>query len=515
VDSQIILEMKHIDKAFPGVQALNDVSLSIKKGEVHGLCGENGAGKSTLLKIATGLYSKDSGNIFIDGEEADIRSVESARKYGIHVVPQEIQILRDLTVAENIFLGSQPTTKLGLIDWEKMFSLANNVKQGLGRHAQSLNVKSKAGDLSMGSWQLIEIMRALIDENIKVLAFDEPTSSLSDDEAESLFELINDLRSQGVAIIYVSHRLKEIFSICDVVTVLKDGEYVDTKKISETTSDELVSMMIGRGINFFGEPKDRSYIKDEIMLKAENFSCGHHYQDVSLELRKGEIVGLYGLVGAGRTEFVRGLFAADKKDSGTLYLKNQKVNIRDPREANKLGMGFVTENRREEGLMLNASLTWNLSMPNLAEVLNKFDILMLNKEKAYADQGISLFDVKTSGREMLAVGLSGGNQQKVVLSKWVMANCDILIVDEPTRGIDVGAKVEVYDALKKLAKEGKSILMVSSELPEILGVSDRIIVMCEGRVTGNLENIDLTEEDVIKYAFDTHFDTLEESGYGE
>jgi ribose transport system ATP-binding protein len=501
MDNDIILKAENISKSFFGVKALDNVGIEVKKGHVHALCGENGAGKSTLLKIVTGLYTKDSGDIYLEGSKVEIHNVEAARKLGIHVVPQEIQMLKDLSVAENIFIGRYPGTKLGFIDWKSLYARSNAIKEKLGKPAEKLDIKAKANDLSMGSWQLIEIMRSLIDDNVKVLAFDEPTSSLSDSEVESLFALIEHLKARGLAIIYVTHRLKEVFRISDEISVFKDGHYVGTKKTSDTTSDELVSMMIGRDLDLFGKHKDRTVIQNDIVLKAENYSHGRFYKNISLELKKGEILGLYGLIGAGRTEFVRGLFGADRKDSGELWINGNKVNIKNPHDAKRYKIGFVTENRREEGLMLNTSLRWNISMPNIKAIQNKLGLLSTNKEKAYAKKGMELFNVKASGQDMHASGLSGGNQQKIVLAKWVMSQCDILIVDEPTRGIDVGAKHEVYESLKEIASEGKSIIMISSELPEILGISDRIIVFCEGVVTKELENIGLTEEDVIKYAF--------------
>ena len=501
MSEEIILRAENIVKSFYGNRVLDGVEISLKAGKIHALCGENGAGKSTLLKIITGLYTKDSGSIYMDGKEIEINNVETARKYGIHVVPQEMQMLRELSVAENIFLGNPPRTKLGTIDWKTMYQQANEVKRLLGRHGERIDVRTKAGDLGMGAWQLIEIMRAFTGGKLRVIAFDEPTSSLSDSEVEVLFSLIRDLRKRGIAIVYVSHRMKEIFELCDEVSIFRDGRYIGTREVAETSNAELIAMMIGRNLNLFGERKSRSVIQDTVALKATNFSHGRDYQNVSIEVHKGEILGMYGLVGAGRTEFVRGLFGADKKDSGEVEVAGRKVEIKSPRNAIHAGIGLVTENRREEGLMLSASMKWNLSMTNFPAIQDRLKNLSMRKERAYAEEGMKIFRVKATGYNMIAGGLSGGNQQKVVLAKWVMANCDVLIVDEPTRGIDVGAKAEVYHELRRLAEEGKAIIMVSSELPEILGVSDRIIVMCEGKVTAELQNDNLTEEDVIQYAF--------------
>lgn len=501
MENQVILKANHISKSFNGVKALDDVKIELKKGEVHALCGENGAGKSTLLKIITGIYSKNSGDIYIEDKKIEIKDVQTAKKYGIYVVPQEMQMLEELSVAENIFIGEYPMTKVGLIDWKKMFTKAEEVKQKLGKHGEKIDVHAKTGTLGMADWQLIEIMRGLIHDNIKVLAFDEPTASLSENEVKVLFKLIGKFRDQGIAIAYVSHRMKEIFEICDEISIYRDGKYIGTKKVDEVTEKNLITMMIGRNLNLFGDKKDRKSISEKVVFEIKNFSSGKTYQNISFALKKGEILGIYGLVGAGRTELMRGIFGLDQKDSGETWINGEKFLINNPKEAKRLGLGFVTESRREEGLMLRVSLKWNLSMTNLKKIKNKFNFLDLKKEVKYAKKGMEIFNVKATGTDMKAGGLSGGNQQKIILAKWIMANCDILIVDEPTRGIDVGAKAEVYKVLKKLATEGKSIIMVSSELPEVIGVSDRVIVMCEGKMTAEMDNVNLKEEDIIKHAF--------------
>ena len=497
----VILRAEHISKSFYGNPALKDVQVKLRSGRVHALCGENGAGKSTLLKIITGIYTKDSGEIYFEDRPIEIKDVKTANSYGIYVVPQEMQMLGELTVAENIFIGNYPRTSTGSIDWKRIYRDAEEVKKKLGRHGEKLDIHAKASELGMGDWQLIEIMRALIHDNIRVLAFDEPTSSLSESEAEVLFQLIREFKEKGIAIAYVSHRMKEIYELCDDISVYRDGTYVGTRTVAETKMDELISMMIGRNLDLFGEEKENSARTDEVVLKAEGYTGEKAYTDISLELHKGEILGLYGLVGAGRTEFMRGLFGLDPVKKGKLEINGKPVTIKNPSQAKRLGLGFVTEDRREEGLMLRASLKWNLTMTNLAAISNRAGFLNLKKEREYVRNGMDIFRVKATGSEMLSGGLSGGNQQKIILAKWILADCSILIVDEPTRGIDIGAKAEVYRELKKLASEGKSILMVSSELPEILGISDRIIVMCEGRKTAELENTGLKEEDVIRYAF--------------
>lgn len=500
MDSEIILKAEHISITFPGVKALDDVHVAIKRGKVHALCGENGAGKSTLLKILTGIYPKDEGDIYLDGNKVSISSIKDARNLGIYVVPQEMQMNLDLSVAENIFIGRYPTNRFGIIDWKRMYEWADELQKKLSEGTISLDLHAKVRTLRMGQWQLIEILRSMVDDNIRVIAFDEPTAALSGEETRLLFKLIKELKEKGIAIIYVSHRLNEVFEICDEITVLKDGKYVDTRAVEGLQTTDIIKMMTGRNLDLYGEPKDTSTITDKVMLRIENFSKGDKYSNVSFEARKGEIVGLYGLVGSGRTEVMRSLFGLDERDSGEVYIDGEKVNIASPIFAKKYGLGFVTEDRRREGLILISSLKHNISLPNLSAICNAFHLLNNKKETAYAKEAMSRFTIKAPNENALSIELSGGNQQKVIIAKWIQANCDILIVDEPTRGIDVGAKTEVYSALKQLASSGKTIIMVSSELPEILGISDRILVMNEGHLTANMENKNLTEEAVIAYA---------------
>ena len=499
MDNEIILKARNISKSFPGVQALDDVRLDVRKGSVHALCGENGAGKSTLLKILTGIYSKDSGEVYLEDQLINVKTIADAKSLGIHVVPQEMQMCEGLSVAENIFLGNQVVKKSGAIDWKQIYERAGAIRSKLGIDEDTIDVRQNVEALSLGQWQLVEIMRALIDDNLRVIAFDEPTSSLSQEETKRLFDLILDLKANGITIIYVSHKLSEIFNICDEVTVFKDGRYVDTQAIENIKTDDLIHMMTGRNLDIYGEPKDRSVI-GETVLQVENLCVEGKYKDISFSIKKGEILGFYGLVGAGRTEVMRGLFGVDACDSGDIFLNNEKVVISSPKEAKRHGMGFVTEDRRTEGLMLEASLKWNISLPNLEAVCDSMKLINGKKETAYAKEGMSLFDIKAPSENSEAKGLSGGNQQKAIIAKWVQANCDILIFDEPTRGIDVGAKMEVYATLKSLASMGKAIIMVSSELPEVLGVSDRIIVMRNGVIVADLVNDDLEEEQIVRYA---------------
>jgi ABC-type sugar transport system ATPase subunit len=497
---EVVLKAKHISKSFPGVKALDDVSLEIRVGEVHALCGENGAGKSTLLKVITGIFAMDEGEIFIGDKKVEIKNINDARKNGVHVVPQEMAMAKHLTVAENIFLGRYPQNRAGIIDWTKMYAEAKRLQEKLGGSAASLDVRAKVEKLSMGHKQLIEIMRAMIDENLRIIAFDEPTSSLSAEETDRLFELIMELKSRNLSIIYVSHKLSEVFAICDRITVLKDGKYVDTRDIAEITHDDIVKMMVGRDLNLFGEKRSKAGFEGEVALKVENFTRAGKYKNIDFEARYGQILGFYGLVGAGRTEIMRGIFAVDARDSGDIYIKGRKVNIKTPSKAARLGIGFVTEDRRGEGLMLRASLKMNISMPNLKAITDKRKLISSKKETEYAREGMNRFNIKAPSERTIAGTLSGGNQQKAIIAKWVQANCDIIIFDEPTRGIDVGAKAEVYAVMKELADAGKCVIMISSELPETLGICDRIIVMREGEIMADMKNDLLTEEDIVRYA---------------
>lgn len=498
MSGQVILKARNISKSFPGVKALDNVSIDFKEGEVHALCGENGAGKSTLLKVITGIFAKDEGDIYIDDKKVEIKNINDARKYGVHVVPQEMAMASHLTVTENIFIGRYLKDKVGIIDWKKMHTAAERLQKKLGNTGAMLDVHAKVGNLSMGHKQLIEIMRAMIDDNIRIIAFDEPTASLSAKETESLFELIRDLKNRNLSIIFVSHKLSEIFEICDTVSVLKDGQYVDTKNVADITNDDIVKMMVGRDLDLFGEK--RKGVPGDVALKIENFSAVGKFSDVGFEARFGEILGFYGLVGAGRTEVMRSIFGLDAKDSGDVYIKGKKVNLNTPQKAKRLGIGFVTEDRRGEGLMLRTTLKMNISMPNMDAITGENRLLSSKKETKYAKEGMEKFNIKAPSEMTKAATLSGGNQQKVVIAKWVQADCDIIIFDEPTRGIDVGAKAEVYEVMKGLADSGKCVIMVSSELPETLGVCDRIIVMREGKVVADMPNIHLTEENIIKYA---------------
>ncbi len=494
---ETIIECSNILKTFPGVVALDHVEFELKKGEVHALCGENGAGKSTLIKILTGLYGKDSGTITYEGQEINYKSVQECRNHGISLIPQEIQLAQELTVAENIMMTQYPK-KNGKVDWAEMRSRTIELQKRIGCE-DYFTPDTRVGDLSMGHQQLIEIMKA-ISTDLKVIAFDEPTSSLSDDETERLFQLIHELKEQGVSIIYVSHRLAEIFKVCDRITVFKDGKYVGTREISEVDNDKLVSMMVGRDMTGFQKNKNYTNM-NEVVLEAEHLHWNKKVRDVSFSLHRGEILGLFGIVGAGRTETARLIFGLEKKDSGVIRIHGKETDIRNPAQAVEHGLGFVTEDRRGEGLSIINSVKWNITMPYIQRLSSKLQVINHKKETLNTEDLSARLKIKTASQNEPAASLSGGNQQKIVIAKWLGANSDILIFDEPTRGIDVGAKAEIYKLMEQLASEGKSIIMISSELPELLALSDRILVYRDGEINKEFTEVKgITEEQVLHYA---------------
>ena len=499
MESQVLLNAENIDKSFPGVHALKNVSFDLRRGEIHAICGENGAGKSTLIKILNGIYDMDSGNISINGETVDIKSVQNARDYGIAYIPQEVKICPDLTVAENIFMGEIPKNKFGIVKWNELYKKAEDAEKKLGESALRIGVRTIAADLTMGQRQLIEIIRALT-ADVRIITLDEPTSSLSESETEELFELLHKLRDDGIGIVYVSHKIKEITQICDRVTVLKDGEYVGTRDVRDIDANVLINMMVGRDINLYGERKPKTTDIDDA-LKVENLSSPGKLDSISYSIKKGEVLGLFGIVGAGRTEMANAVFGLDPNSSGKISVNGKNVTIRNPRDAMQNGIGYITEDRHSHGLVLCNTVRSNISM-TILDKLKKLIFLDMMQEKKTSSECVDRLNIKVSSDQMNAENLSGGNQQKVVVSKWLCTDSDILIFDEPTRGIDVGAKAEIYKIIKDLAMSGKAIIMISSEIPEILGVSDRIIVMRNGRITADLDNIDLQEQDVIQYAIE-------------
>lgn len=495
---EVILKCENICKSFPGVKALDNVCFDLRKGEVHALCGENGAGKSTLIKILTGLYKKDSGSIFYNGKTIDYKSVQECRMNGISLIPQEIQMAPALTVAENIFM-THYGRKGGVVRWKKMLQDTAELQKRLGTSALTFSPDTLAGALSMGHKQLVEVMKA-ISTDIKIIAFDEPTSSLSDEETEQLFTLIRQLSADGISIIYVSHRLAEIFKICDRVTVFKDGKYIDTREIRETLPSDVVGMMVGREFKLFSKCKSICEHND-FVLEVENLNWGDKVQQVSFKLRRGEILGMFGIVGSGRTETARCVFGLEKKDSGTITVFGSVTEIKSPKDAVRNRIGFVTEDRRGEGLSLVSSVRWNITMPFLKKVFRRFGWIDEKFETEVSNSFVQLLSVKTPSDQSKVETLSGGNQQKIIIAKWLGADSEILIFDEPTRGIDVGAKAEIYRLMEDLARKGKSIIMISSELPEIMSLSDRMLVFRDGSIVAELTNVcDLSEEAILAHA---------------
>ena len=490
----VILSMKGIDKSFPGVHALDHVDLEVRRGEVHALMGENGAGKSTLMKVLTGIYSKDAGSIIYEGKEVEFHNPKEAQDAGIVIVHQELNMMNHLTVAQNIFIGRE-FMRGKLIDDAKMNEEARKLFNQL--HID-IDPSARMGDLTVGKQQMCEIAKA-ISHKAKVIIFDEPSAALTEAEIEEMFKIIRDLREQQLGIVYISHRMDEIKVITDRVTVMRDGGYVGTLITKDCTKDDIINMMVGRVI--YEDPKTQSAVAPDapVVLKVEHLNAGKMVQDVSFELHKGEILGFSGLMGAGRTETARALFGADPKTSGDIYINGQKVTINSPKDAVNLGIGYLSEDRKRYGIILGKSVSDNSTMANLKNFVKG---LFIDK-KAEVDvtkDYIKRLNTKTPSTDQLVVNLSGGNQQKVVLAKWLIKDCDILIFDEPTRGIDVGAKSEIYTLMNQLVAQGKSIIMISSEMTEILRMSDRVIVMCEGKKTAEIDIAEASQEKIMHAA---------------
>ncbi len=487
------IEMKGINKSFGSNQVLKDAGFLLKDGEVHALMGENGAGKSTLMKILTGVYTKDSGTVLVDGEEVSYKTPQEAEKAGIVFIYQELNVLFDLTVVENLFMGKEITKKLGVCDMKAMKAKAKEVMEKVG---VDIPVDAVMSDLSVGQQQMVEICKALM-VDAKVIIMDEPTAALTESETEGLFKVINSLREKGVSIVYISHRMEEIFALCDRITVLRDGEYIDTREIRELTMDDVVQMMIGREI---GErfPTRDCPIGGEV-LKVEGLTSGKLFHDVSFTVKAGEVLGVAGLMGAGRTEIMQAIFGNLKKDSGKIYVEGEEVTIKNPRQAIAAGIGFITEDRKTEGLLLEKSIAENIEIANLDRV-SKHNVLNKEMQTSLVKKGIDDFRVKCFGPWHECNNLSGGNQQKVVLAKWVATEPKILILDEPTRGVDIGAKKEIYNVINDLAAKGVAVIMVSSELPEVLGMSDRIMVVREGEVRGILDGKEADQAKIMTLA---------------
>lgn len=490
-----VLEIKNVSKSFPGVKALQNVSLTAYKGECLALIGENGAGKSTLMKILSGAYQMDEGEIYIEGEKVNIHNPADGQKAGVGVIYQELSLVRQFTAVENLFLGRWKTSKKGIVKWKEMQKEVEKFYNELGLH---FNLKVPVGQLSVAQCQLIEITRAVF-MNSKIIVMDEPTSSLTNTEVEILFDLIKKLRTKGITIIFISHKLEELFRVCERVYVMKDGCNAGEFNLSEINKDILVRAMVGRELkNYY--PKKINHPTEKVVLEARNIDDGKMVHGVSFAVHEGEILGFAGLVGAGRTETMRAIFKAEPKSSGQVFVDGKEIRIKSPSDAIANGIAFATEDRRYEGLVLPLSVAQNTSMANFESICNKFGIINLKKEKELAEHYKDSFNIRTPSTAKKVGELSGGNQQKVVIAKWMNTNVRVFIFDEPTRGIDVGAKAEIYQLMVDIAAQGNAVIMVSSELPEILGVSDRVIIMREGRIMGELLAHEANEESIMSYA---------------
>ncbi len=489
---KVLVEMKNIMKTFPGVKALNHAGLTLYEGEVLGLLGENGAGKSTLMNVLGGIYKPDEGEIKVDGQEVKIESVTAAQNLGIAFIHQEIALVPYLSVAENIFLGRERMTA-GMVDKKKMYEEA---KQWLDMVGLDVNPATLVCYLSIGKQQMVEIAKAC-SLNMKLMIMDEPTSSLSENEVELLFHMIRRLKEKNIGIIYISHKLSEIFTITDRVCVMRDGGYVGVIVTKESSQAELVRMMVGRELSnyyvrSFNEP-------GEVILQAENINAGSRVINCDFQVRRGEILGFYGLVGAGRSELIKAVLGLYPRESGKVLLKGEDVSNLPTMKIQERGLALVPENRKLEGLILKNSINFNMSISVLNRFIKNFKV-NAKKEKNIVDKGIRDLNIKTPSRDQTVCNLSGGNQQKVVLAKWLASNPEVLILDEPTRGVDVGAKAEIYSIMNDLAAEGMAIIMISSEMPEIINMCDRIAVMSEGRIKGNLERSEFEQQKILHYA---------------
>ncbi|MGB3366961.1 MAG: ribose ABC transporter ATP-binding protein RbsA [Acidaminobacteraceae bacterium] len=487
-----LLEMRDVEKSFPGVKALDKVNLNAYSGKVMALLGENGAGKSTLMKVLSGVYSKTSGDIFLKGERVEFTNTRQSQDKGIAIIHQELNLIEDLSIGENIFLGREPRNKFGLVDWKKLYAQASFLMKSLGINE---DIKKNVSELSIGKKQMVEIAKAL-SLSAELIIMDEPTDALTDKETKSLFAVVEKLRSEGKGIIYISHRLKEIFEICDYVTVLRDGKFIAEKLVSDIDEEMLIEMMVGRKLEE-QYPRLKVDIKETI-LSVENLKS-KDVHDVSFELSVGEILGIAGLMGSGRSEMAKTVIGDIKKQSGRIVLFDKDVNFRSTGEAIASGITYVSEDRKGDGLILGMSVKENMSLSALKS-LSKYMFINKKLETSKTSEMINDMSIKTPSEDQLIRNLSGGNQQKVSIGKSLLTNPKILILDEPTRGVDVGAKKEIYELMNKFKAQGMSIIMISSEIPEILGMSDRILVMHEGFVSGVLDIKNATQENIMRLA---------------
>lgn len=490
--TQPILELSGIDKAFPGVKALDNACMNVYPGRVMALLGENGAGKSTLMKVLTGIYSLDAGSIKYQGENAKFEGPKHSQEAGISIIHQELNLIPELTIAENIFLGREKTSPLGRILWAEMYQEADQL---LARLNVKHSSKKQLGELSLGEQQMVEIAKALSFES-RVIIMDEPTDALTDTETESLFKVIDELRQQGCGIVYISHRLKEIFQMCDDITVLRDGKFIGQCAVADTDEDRLIEMMVGRKLEEQYPRVDA--VHGTTCLEVKNLS-GSGVNNVSFKLDRGEILGVSGLMGAGRTELMKVIYGALERTSGEVVLDGKLINPRSPQDGLANGIAYISEDRKGDGLVLSLSVKENMSLSSLDHLTKGLHIQ--NKDEAIAVEAfIKLFNIKTPGRNQIIGNLSGGNQQKVAIAKGLMTRPKVLILDEPTRGVDVGAKKEIYQLINKFKTDGMSIILVSSEMPEVLGMSDRIMVMHEGHISGEFDAKDADQEKLMACA---------------
>ena len=491
-----IVEIRHLHKSFPGVHALNDCQFELVAGEVHALMGENGAGKSTLMKVLAGVYQKDSGEIHCHGQLVDIASPRAAQSLGIGIIHQELYLMHHRSVAENIFIGREPLGRLGVfVDKKKMERETWNIFERLHLN---LDPRTLVGDLTVARQQMVEIAKALSFDS-RILIMDEPTAALNNAEIDDLFRIIRQLKAQGVGIVYISHKMDELKQISDRVTVMRDGQYIGTVPSASTSVETIIKMMVGRSLTE-AEAPIRSASTSEVVLEVKNLNRGRAVKNVNFVVRKGEILGFAGLMGAGRTEVARAIFGADKLDSGEISVRGRRVAIRSPAHAVKCGIGYLSEDRKHYGLATGMDVQTNIVLASMKRFLALGFILKRKAIRDAADRYVRQLGIKTPSVTQMVALLSGGNQQKIVIAKWLVRDCEILFFDEPTRGIDVGAKSEIYKLLNALAEQGRAIVMISSELPEILRLSHRILVMCEGRVTGEMPALGATQEKIMQLA---------------
>jgi len=486
-----VLRLEGIVKTFPGVRALDDVSFDVRPGEVHALMGENGAGKSTLMKVLGGIHSPNEGQIFVGEEPVTMTSPKQAKALGVVFIHQELSLAGELTVAENIFLGELPLKSFGRVDWDKLYAETDAILKTLNVGS---NAKTRVGDLSLANQQMVEIGRALT-VSPRAVIFDEPTASLTDSEKVVLFQVIAGLQKQGVGIIYISHRMEEIFKITDRITVLRDGQYRGTVTTAETNEDAVTKMMIGRSLDLSRRPVTHDL--GDVALEVQGLACGDLFEDVSFKLRKGEVLGFYGLVGAGRTEIAETIFGLRTPSAGQIWINGQEVQIKSPIDAVRHGISLVPEDRKDQGLVLGMNCRDNMTLPQVDD-LTAGPFVSDGAEIAIFDQYRDKLDIRTPGWRQTVKNLSGGNQQKIVIGKWLSMRPDVLIVDEPTRGIDVGSKSEIHNLIRELAAQGYAVIVISSEMPEVLRVSDRIVAMFSGRIMREFTAQEVTEDNLIQ-----------------